>query len=46
MANVIARKTMTAELAIFVKMNNTDTQTALIVIVAQKTHYGIQMFAI
>ena len=46
MANVLVRKTMTAELAILVKMNITNTQTALIVIATQSTQPGIQMFAI
>ena len=45
-ANVLARKTMTAELATCVKMNITNTQIALIVIVAQITQSRIQMFAI
>ena len=43
-ANVCVRKTMTAELATFVKMNITNTQIALIVIVAQITQSRIQMF--
>ena len=43
-ANVLARKTMTAELATCVKMNITNTQIALIVIVAQITQSRIQMF--
>ena len=45
-ANVLVRKTMTAELATCVKMNITNTQIALIVIVAQITQSRIQMFAI
>ena len=44
-ANVCVRKTMTAELATCVKMNITNTQIALIVIVAQITQSRIQMFA-
>ena len=43
-ANVLVRKTMTAELATCVKMNITNTQIALIVIVAQITQSRIQMF--
>ena len=46
MANVLARKTMTAELATCVKMNITNTQIALIVIVAEIILSAIQMFAI
>ena len=44
--SVVVRKTMTAELAIFVKMSITNTQIALIVIAAQITQSRIQMFAI
>ena len=43
-ANVLVRKTMTAELATCVKMNITNTQIALIVIVAQITQSRIQTF--
>ena len=45
-ANVLVRKTMTAELATCVKMNITNTQIALIVIVEQIILSAIQMFAI
>ena len=45
-ANVLARKNMTAELATCVKMNITNTQIALIVIVAEIILSAIQMFAI
>ena len=45
-ANVLVRKTMTAELATCVKMNITNTQIALIVIVAEIILSAIQMFAI
>ena len=45
-ANVLVRKTMTAELATCVKMNITNTQIALIVIVAQIILSAIQIFVI
>ena len=45
-ANVLVRKTMTAEFATCVKMNITNTQIALIVIVAEIILSAIQMFAI
>ena len=45
-ANVLVRETMTAELATCVKMNITNTQIALIVIVAEIILSAIQMFAI
>jgi hypothetical protein len=44
--NATVRKTMKAELATCVKMNITNTQIALIVIVAQIIPSAIQMFAI
>ena len=45
-ANVLARKTMTAKFATCVKMNITNTQIALIVIVAQIILSAIQIFVI
>ena len=45
-ANVLVRKTMTAEFATCVKMNVTNTQIALIVIVAQIILSAIQIFVI